>query len=204
MPTSNTASSGSSRVAAQVGGPRIEILGTCSVDGIPVRTVRAIEFVTALAIAGGRMRREALRDRVYERDVADSTLPTLAYRARRLGLDVRYERDRRQFRLVATPEIDALVVLDLIGAGRIDEALGRYGGPCLPTSCSPLAEALRFSIESRLAAGVARTGDHALIERAARRIDCWSLAEHAMRGPDGAAAVLGRSYLQSSGLLPEA
>ncbi|MFE7202611.1 hypothetical protein ACFU8R_20275 [Pseudonocardia alni] len=182
----------------------IEILGRCRVDGVPVRGVKAIELVTALAVAGGRMHRDGLRSRVYEHDIADSTLPTLAYRARQMGVDVRFDRERCEFSLTAMPDIDVLRVFALITSGHVAEALELCDGPCLPTSRSPLADALRHSLESRLAEEVLRTGDPRLIEAAACRIDTWSLAEPAMRGDDPAVAVLGRSYLSGCGLLPGA
>lgn len=179
----------------------IGILGSCTINGRSVGCIKVVELVTALAVAGGRMHRTPLQRRLYEQDIAESTLPTLAYRARRLGIDVRFDRGGRQFRLYPVPEIDALHVFALVRSQKVAEALALYRGPCLPTSHSPIAEALRYSLESCLADAVIRSADRKLIRSAARRIETWSFAEHTLRGDDPISMVLGHSYLGGYGLL---
>ncbi len=180
---------------------RIEIIGGCRVDGTPLGSVKPIELAVTLALAGGQMNRDSLRLRLYEQEIAESTLPTIAYRARRLGIDVGYEQDCQRFSLRSIPDIDVLHVYSLLEAHRITEALDLYHGPCLPTSSSPIAEALRHSLEARLTYEVVRTGDQELIRSASARIDECSLAEPAMRGDHLPAAVLGRAYLNSYNLI---
>ncbi|UQA94460.1 hypothetical protein [Streptomyces halobius] len=191
------------QLAADVpSGTKINVLGRFAVDGKPVASSKTMEFVTALASAGGSMSRDGLHHRIYERDVSASTLPTLAYRARKLGIDVRYETLGRRYVLTQSVSVDALMVLGLLKAGKPAEALILYQGPCLPECDSPFAVSLRQKLESQLVRSVLDSGDQDLIRAASRLIDHWELAEPAAAGDDPLSAVLSHSYLRSMGLSP--
>ncbi|WP_079176689.1 MULTISPECIES: hypothetical protein [Streptomyces] len=163
---------------------------------------KTIEFITALAAAGGAMSRDGLHHRIYERDVSTSTLPTLAYRARKLGIAVRYQTLGRRYVLDGPVAVDALTVLALVKARRPADALLLYQGPCLPDCDSPFAVSLRQTVEDRLVRAVLDSGDQELVRATSRLIDHWELAEPAATGDDPFSAVLSDSYLRSMGLSP--
>lgn len=183
-------------------GLQVCVLGRYEVDGRLVTSSKTMEFVTALAAAGGSMSRDGLHHRIYERDVSTSTLPTLAYRARKLGIVVRYEASARRYVLPEPVTVDALTVLALVKAGRPADALILYQGPCLPECDSPFAISLRHTIEDRLVRSVLDSGDQELIKVTSRMIDHWELAEPAATGDDPLSAVLSDSYLRSIGVSP--
>lgn len=179
---------------------RIRILGQCAVNGTPVRASTTLEFVVALATSGGAMSKDGLLNRMYERDVSDSTVPTLAYRARKLGLRIEYEAGSCRYRLGQRVSIDALDVIGLARAGRPRDALLLYGGRCLPGSESPFATALRAGVEREVVAAVLASGDATLISLASRLIDHYELAESAAANTDEPAAmILSASYLSAAG-----
>ncbi|MCC3776355.1 hypothetical protein [Streptomyces sp. UNOB3_S3] len=179
---------------------RVSVLGRYEVAGRPVTSSKTMEFITALAVAGGSMSRDGLHHRIYERDVSASTLPTLAYRARKLGVDVRYDAPVRRYVLPGPVMVDALLVLGLLKAGRVRGALTLYHGPCLPECDSPFAVSLRQTLEDQLVRCVLDSGDQELIKAASRLIDRWELAEPTAAGDDPFSAVLSGSYLRSIGL----
>lgn len=181
-------------------GLRVSILGRCEVNGHRVTHSKAMEFITVLAAAGGSMSRDGLHHRIYERDISVSTLPTLAYRARRLGISVRYEALGRRYSLAESVTVDALEVLRLLKEGKAADALILYRGPCLPESDSPFVVSLRQTIEDKLVRAVLDSGDQELIKAASRMIDHWELAEPAAVGDDPFSAVLSDAYLRSMGL----
>ncbi|WP_190108183.1 hypothetical protein [Streptomyces cinnamoneus] len=181
-------------------GINISVLGRYEVAGRPVTSSKTMEFITALAAAGGSMSRDGLHHRIYERDVSASTLPTLAYRARRLGIDVRYEPLGRRYVLGKPVTVDALKVLGLLKAGRPTDALVLYHGPCLPECDSPFALSLRQTLEDQLVRAVLDSGDQELVKAASRMIDHWELAEPTAAGDDPFSAVLSDSYLRSMGM----
>lgn len=183
-------------------GSQISVLGRFEVDGRPVTSSRTMEFITALAAAGGSMSRDGLHHRMYERDVSASTLPTLAYRARKLGIAVHYVAPGRRYVLPEPVAVDALTALALVEAGRPADALLLYQGPCLPECDSPFAVSLRHKVEDRLVRAVLDSGDQELIRVTSRLIDHWELAEPAVTGDDPCSAVLSDSYLRSLGLPP--
>lgn len=180
--------------------PQLNVLGRCSVNGKAVKSTKALEFIVALATSGGSMSKDGVLNRIYERDVCQSAIPTLAYRARKLGIEVDYEAADSRYVLRRPVRIDVLDVLTYAKAGRPRDALCLYGGRCLPGSDSPFADALRATVEGHVVRSVLDSGDEALISLASRMIDNYELAERAMANTDEPfAAVLSSSYYNAAG-----
>ncbi|GHC96575.1 hypothetical protein GCM10007079_49390 [Nocardiopsis terrae] len=176
--------------------PIVRTLGQCAVNGTPVRSRRAVELVTVLALAGGSAPRDWLLANLFEGDPAPSSLPTLALRARKLGLDVRYHGDRFTYQLESWVECDVVELLARIDEGRIADALALYRGPFLPRSQSPFAVEIRASVESRTVSAAVRTGDPAVMAAADRVIKHPALSAALLReSGDTAAVSLSRSWL---------
>jgi hypothetical protein len=181
---------------------RIRILGGCVIDGTSVKNTKTMEFVVALAVSGGSMSKSGLLNRIYEADVSQSTLPTLAYRVRKLGIDVGYDPRGCRYILKSPVIVDALTVIDLVKAGRPRDALRLYRGPCLPGSDSPFAGALRHIVEAHVVRSVLDSEDDELIVLASGLIDNWELAERAAANTqDPCAAILSCAYLHGAGLI---
>ena len=188
--------------ATSVAGPvtYITVMGGVSVNGLPVRSVKPIEFVAALALSGGAMARDALVARLYFGTSSQSAIPTLCYRARQIGIAVVFDSDRLQYRLVSRVCIDALEILTLAQAGDPEAALHLWRGPCLVRSTSPFATALRARLEIEMVRAVRRAGEPSTTHRAAQVIDSLELAEAALAcDGDARTAVLSDSLLNAAG-----
>ena len=182
--------------------PRLCILGRTTVDGRPVKNVKPLELVAVLAVAGGTMSRDGVLNRLYECEASASTVPTLAYRARKLGLAIEYDAYGRRYRLARPVSLDALDVLRLARAGRPQEALCLYAGECLPTSTSPFALALRLELESALVRAILAVDDDDLVSMGCQLLDNQELAQAAMsRRGEPIATVLSHSFLVGGDLL---
>lgn len=180
---------------------KIRTLGGCQVDGNAVRYSRPVELVAALALSGGRVQRDWLLSTLFERDPSPSSLPTIALRARKLGVDVRYDRDTRCFELVGDVDCDVVVLTRRLKQGRLMEALDMYRGPFLSKSHSPFAMDMRASLESQLVSAVIRSGDVEAMSIADRSIKHPELSEFLVRrSADPVRVSLNRSWL--AGLEP--
>lgn len=178
------------------GATTLRIMGMTRIDETPVRHTKPIEFVTALALAGGRMTRDALERRIYLSTSSDSAIPTLCYRARKLGIAVTFDPGSRLYTLATPVVIDALRILSLLQSGDIDSALDLWHGPCLPASDTPLANALRLNLERAVVDAVLGAEDPVLLRRAAVVVDSLELAEAAVRdGCDPLTAILSDSFV---------
>ena len=158
----------------------------------PVRHGRALG-VAVLALAKGSAPRDWLLSTLFEGDPAPSSLPTLALRARKLGIDVRYDRDRCCYLLAGEVRCDVVEVLELVEEGRLAEAVARYRGPFLPKSYSPFAVQMRASLEERLVRAALLSDDVALmasVDRSTR-----AQPELVRRGGDAVVVSLSRSWL---------
>lgn len=180
--------------------PQVNVLGRCSVNGKAVKSTKVLEFIVALAMSGGSMSKDGMLNRIYERDVCQSAIPTLAYRARKLGIEVDYEALGSRYTLRRKVSIDVLDVITYAKAGRPRDALCLYGGQCFPGSDGPFADALRATAEGYVVRAVLDSGDESLISMASRKIDNYELAERAMTNTDEPfAAVLSSSYYNAAG-----
>ncbi|WP_116246389.1 hypothetical protein [Nocardiopsis sp. FIRDI 009] len=176
--------------------PLVQTLGCCRVDGAPVKHGRALELVAVLALSNGSAPRDWLLTSLFEGDPAPSSLPTLALRARKMGIDVRYDRDRAVYHLEGTVRCDVAEVLGLLEEGRLAEALTLYGGPFLSRSYSPFAVQTRDHVEQRIVRVAIDSGDIQLIEAADRLVKHPELGEELVRrGGDKVSAALSRSWL---------
>lgn len=174
----------------------IRIMGVLRIDEVAVRHTKPLEFVTALALAGGRMTRNALARRIYLSTSSDSAVPTLCYRARKLGIGIRFDPSSRVYSLTTPVVVDALRILDLLRVGDIASALDLWHGDCLPTSDTPLANALRRNLERAMVDAVLACDGPDLLRRAARALDSLELAEAASRaGGDPLTAILSDSFV---------
>src|SRR5690606_22962682 len=174
----------------------VETLGGCRVDGVPVRHGRALELVAVLALAKGSAPRDWLLSTLFEGDPAPSSLPTLALRARKLGIDVRYDRDRCCYLLAGEVRCDVVEVLELVEEGRLAEAVARYRGPFLPKSYSPFAVQMRASLEERLVRAALLSDDVALMASVDRVVKHPELSQELVRrGGDAVVVSLSRSWL---------
>ena len=176
----------------------INVLGRTLVEGRPVRCIKPIEFIVALALAGGRMSRDAVLGRIYEYEACQSAVPTLSYRARKMGVQVDFDSMSQCYTLRTPVRVDALEVIKLARRKQARQALWLYGGPCLASSTSPLASALRLTVENEIVRAVLDSRDVELMSRASRYIDHSELAQHCTEvDSEPLAKVLGRSYLSA-------
>ncbi|USY19927.1 hypothetical protein NE857_32680 [Nocardiopsis exhalans] len=174
----------------------VQTLGGCRVDGVPVRYGRALELVAVLVLSHGTAPRDWLLSTLFEGDPAPSSLPTLALRARKLGLDVRYDRDRRFYHLEGRVRCDVAELLSRLEEGRLKEALELYRGPFLTKSHSPFAAQTRDHVDQRIVRAAIDSGDVALMEAADRIVKHPELSQELVRrGGDQISASLGRSWL---------
>lgn len=174
----------------------VQTLGGCRVDGVPVRHGRALELVAVLVLSRGTAPRDWLLSTLFEGDPASSSLPTLALRARKLGLDVRYDRDRGLYHLAGRIRCDVAELLSLLDEGRLDEALALYRGPFLTKSYSPFATQTRDHVEQRIVRAAIDSGDVELMEAADRVVKHPELSQELVRrGGDQVSASLSRSWL---------
>lgn len=181
--------------------PEVRLLGRPSVNGEAVRSTKPLELVAAIVLAGGRYSRDGLVSGIYGGEASDSALPTLAYRARLLGIPVEYDTFTGCYSVASAVSLDVIDVLRLASAGRVSDALCLYGGPFLPRSGSPFAATLRAEVDESIATAALATGDTAVIETASRTVLHPALAEAVRRcRPDIASSVLGASYLRGIGL----
>src|SRR5690606_33321179 len=108
---------------------RVDVLGGCRIDGVPVSSARAVELVVALAVSGGSAPRDWLLSVLFDADPAPSSLPTLALRARTLGLTVEYRPDRHSYALMTPVECDLAEFFKEMKSGDPRRALSLYHGP---------------------------------------------------------------------------
>ncbi|MDE3723093.1 BTAD domain-containing putative transcriptional regulator [Nocardiopsis sp. N85] len=148
--------------------PMLETLGGCRVDGRPVRHRRAAELAAALVLSDGAAPRDWLSAVLFEEDPSPSSLPTLAMRARRIGLDVRYERESGAYRIGEEIRCDVVEFLFLLSHGYVAQALELYKGPFLARSDSPFAVQTRAHLEQRVVEAVMDSGDTRLLTAAGR------------------------------------
>lgn len=175
---------------------KVQTLGGCRVDGVPVKHGRALELVALLSLSKGSAPRDWVLSTLFEGDPALSSLPTLALRARKMGLDVRYDRDRSFYHLEGDVCCDVTDVLRLLDEGEVGEAIALYHGPFLGKSYSPFASHTRDHVEQRIVRSVIDSGDLRLIEEADRVIKHPELCEELVRrGGDKVSASLSRSWL---------
>jgi len=185
--------------------PRVRLLGQPMIDIRAVRSTKPLELVAALLLAGGRYSRDGLIAGIYGGEASESALPTLAYRARLLGIPVVYESFSGYYSVEEPVSFDVMDVLRLTAAGRVADALCLYRGPFLPRSGSPFAATLRRQVDDCLASAALATKDDVVIECAARTVLHPLLAESARRSqPDVASRVLGSSYLRGIGVVSSA
>lgn len=174
---------------------RIEVLGTQLVNGRRSNSAKTLEFIVALALGGGERRKASLLRSLYDDCAAKSAIPTLAYRARQLGVGVDFITDRDSYRLVDPIAIDALELMAALRRGDVRAALSLYRGPCLAGSHSPLAVEIREWIDQQLADAIRAAPDQSLLAEALTRIDLPALEtalilEHrSATGPSGAPAL---------------
>lgn len=176
----------------------ISTLGRCSVNGADVPSRRAVELVALLALSGGRAQRDWLMVNLFEGDPAPSSLPTLALRARKVGLPVQYNRDQGFYWLEGEVNCDIADILGLLRERRVEEALDRYTGPFLPASHSPFAMEVRATVENTIVKAVLELSDLELMVRADRLVKHPELSEELVRRDAGpTAASLSRSWLNA-------
>ncbi|MDE3723095.1 hypothetical protein PWG71_17020 [Nocardiopsis sp. N85] len=176
----------------------VATLGRCTVDGASVVNRRAVELAALIALSNGCVHRDRVVVELFEAEPAPSSLPTLAMRARKAGVPVRYDKRRACYTLGEGVRFDVLDLLRLVREGRLDEALDRYTGPFLPTSHSPFAADTRADVEGAVVRAVLLRGDVGLMTRADRMIKHPELSEELIRrGADPATVSLSRSWLSA-------
>lgn len=143
--------------------PMLETLGECRVDGRPVRHRRAAELAAVLLLSDGAAPRDWLATVLFEGDPSPSSLPTLAMRARRIGLDVRYEREIGAYRIGEGVRCDVVEFLFLLSHGYVAQAMEFYKGPFMVRSQSPFAVQTRAHLEQRIVEAVVDSGDGRLM-----------------------------------------
>lgn len=148
----------------------VNVLGTQSVNGHEVVSTRTLEFILALALSGGECRKSALERDLFSDCSSKSAIPTLAYRARKMGIGTEFIPARASYRTTTEVVVDAVELLKALRRGDIRTALWLYGGPCLANSRSPLAVETRDLIDMRLVRALLATGDEALIGSAAVKL----------------------------------
>jgi len=163
------------RAPGAVGRCNITVLGNQSVNGHRSVSTRTLEFVLAIALAGGERRQSSLLRDLFADCASKSAIPTLAYRARKLGIATEFIPMRASYRMRTPVVIDAVELLDALRSGDVRTALWLYSGPCLANSRSPLAIETRELIDTRLTRAVLATGDRAFIEFAATKLDAVEL-----------------------------
>ncbi|CAL9503550.1 hypothetical protein SUDANB121_03504 [Nocardiopsis dassonvillei] len=178
----------------------VSTLGRCAVDGAAVANRRAVELAALVALSHGSVHRDRVLVELFEADPAPSSLPTLAMRARRAGIPVRYDRRRACYTLDGGVRFDVVELLGLVRAGELERALDLYTGPFLPTSQSPFAADTRADVEGAVVRAVLARGDVALMTRADRVVKHPELSEELVRrGADPATVSLSRSWLSGLG-----
>ncbi|MFW5415268.1 hypothetical protein J0910_01175 [Nocardiopsis sp. CNT-189] len=176
---------------------RVDTLGGCRVDGLPVSSARAVELAVALAVSGGAAPRDWLLSVLFDTDPAPSSLPTLAMRARALDLAVGYLPDRHSYALLAPIECDLVEFFREMKSGDPRRALSLYRGPFMPRSHSPFASGMRSTIES-LVGTAAQNGDTAFLAEADRLIKHPDLSRRIVSaGADPLAVSLSRTWLRT-------
>ncbi|MBB2911069.1 hypothetical protein FHS43_002334 [Streptosporangium becharense] len=156
---------GADRPGVNGSGLRLRTLGEAELtrDGLPVRLrPRQLEILTLLILEGqsghtGRgMSPERLRDELYgERHVTPATLKAEVSHLRRALAGAL---STRRYELTEPVGCDAAEVLAALHAGRVEEAVRRYGGPLLPWSDAPGIRTWREHIEVAVREAVLRWG----------------------------------------------
>lgn len=179
---------------------RVQTLGGIRVDGAPARSGRALELVAILALSGGVAPRDWLLENLFETPPSPSSLPTLAMRARRLGLDVAYDMDRCRYRLAGRVSCDVVEVLDLLREGCISDVLKVYHGPFIPRSHSPFAMGIRGELEKRMSDAAIRSSDSRVMIAVDRVVKHPELSMALLRSDSDPSTVsLSRSWLGTLG-----
>ncbi|MCD0452015.1 transcriptional regulator [Actinocorallia sp. API 0066] len=139
------------RIGGASGGWRLRCLGGARLlrDGAPVPLrPRQVEILALLALEGRAVPPERLHDALYgERRVSAVTLRAEVSHLRRALTGAL---STRAYALTGRLSCDAAEVLAHLDAGRLDEALGAYGGPLLPFSEAPGVLTWREHIEVAL------------------------------------------------------
>lgn len=181
----------------------LRTLGACEVNGRVTAHLRPVELVVALATAEGSLHRDWLIDALFNGEAAPSSLPTLAYRARKIGLPVEYNPRQQVYTLTSDLSIDALNVLVMAENGDIAGILNSYQGPFLAPSESPFSMEMRRTLEETVCRVAIASGDPYWIYRASLLVKdprlAVSLARH---GLSGQADILRRAHLRTLGLHP--
>ncbi|WP_017581507.1 hypothetical protein [Nocardiopsis valliformis] len=173
--------------------PMVQTLGECRVNGQPVRHRRAVELSAALVLSDGAAPRDWLLSVLFEGEASPSSLPTLAMRARKLGLEVQYEREIGAYRIDEDVRCDVAEFLFLLSQGYLAQALEMYKGPFMARSTSPFAVQTRAQLERHIVRSVVECDDIRLVEAADRVVTSPELTrELARRGAQRVAAPMTR------------
>lgn len=176
----------------------VRTLGQVGVNGVAVAHGRAVELIAALSLAGGSLSRDWLLSSLFEQDPSPSSLPTLAMRARKLGVDVVYDSSRCMYHLRDYLTVDVTEVFAWLKRGRTAEAVAFYQGPFMPRSHSPFAVETRASLENALVRAVLAEGDVELMARIDRHVKHPELSERLIACSDDPTTVsLNRSWLKA-------
>ncbi|WP_299573167.1 hypothetical protein [uncultured Williamsia sp.] len=128
----------------------VQVLGKQIVNGLPVRSTRPLEFVTALAWGGGEASLTTLRTTLFGGCAGRSAVATLAYRARRMGVETVFDRYRDSYRLTGRVTVDVLEMMAALRDGDHRLAIWLYEGPYLPASRTPMATRVREILRRRV------------------------------------------------------
>jgi hypothetical protein len=136
----------------------LQLLGRSdvSVDGHPLHLPpRQVELLTVLSLHPGGLSLEELHDRVHGDHAASpsTTKAELSHLRRAIGSHL----GSRPYRLGDGWTADHVEVREALRAGRIDDALARYGGPLLPRSASPTVEEHRNALHVAIRSAVIGT-----------------------------------------------
>lgn len=176
----------------------LETLGKARVGGSPTTSKRALELVTVICLSGGSAPRDWLTENLYEVPPAPSSLPTLALRARKLGIKVEYESDLSRYFLKTQVECDVTLLLSYLQKQRVADALSLYKGPFLTSSQSPFATQIRIFLENKIVRSTIATENPSLMIQADKVIKHPELSEALIRFlPDSVEASLSRSWLST-------
>ncbi|WP_040829997.1 hypothetical protein [Nocardia jiangxiensis] len=148
-------------------GCRLVVLGDQLVNGRRVTSTRTLEFVLALVFNGGECRASSLVGNLCSGQASKSAIPTLAYRARQLGIDTEFISFRTSYHLVTEVTVDAVELLEALHIGDVHTALRLYGGPLLVNSHTRAIIETRARIDRELTEAAIASGDDALARQVA-------------------------------------
>lgn len=164
------------------GALRVEVLGRPRVRqaGVPIMvSLRQTEILLALALNPAGLSVDQLAAHVYgDLPVAASTVKAEVSRLRRALPGTIAS---RPYRLAVPTSVDALDVLDRVGAGDARGAAAAFTDVVLPASESPVARELAVRLDVAVRALVLGSNDvEAAVELASRFTDDVEVAEHAL------------------------